>query len=185
MGSPVSWAELGQVMAPMMVFNYYADLAGTFAFDEVRAGVLSPEVLVTKEPVGVVGAIAPWNVPLFIASAKLAPSLAAGCTVVYKPAPETPLDAFRLAELFSEAGLPEGVLSVLPAGREVGEHLVTHPGVDKVSFTGSALAGKRIGGLCGSASSAARSSSGASRRPSSSTTPICRRRSPPCCPTPP
>ena len=103
----------------------------------------------TKEPVGVVGAIAPWNVPLFIAAAKLAPSLAAGCTVVYKPAPETPFDAFRLAEIFTEAGLPKGVLSVIPAGREVGEHLVTHPGVDKISFTGSAVGGKRIGGLCG------------------------------------
>ena len=149
MGSPVSWAQLAQVMAPMMIFNYYAGLADTFKFDEVRTGLLSPEVLVTKEPVGVVGAIAPWNVPLFIAAAKLAPSLLAGCTVVYKPAPETPLDAFRLAEIFSEAGLPEGVLSVLPAGREVGEHLVTHPGVDKISFTGSTVAGKKIGGLCG------------------------------------
>jgi len=149
MGSPVSWAQLGQVLAPTMVFNYYAGLADSFAFDEVRSGVLNPEVLVTKEPVGVVGAVAPWNVPLFIAAAKLAPSLLAGCTVVYKPAPETPLDAFRLAEIFSAAGLPEGVLSVVPAGREVGEHLVTHPGVDKVSFTGSTAAGKRIGGLCG------------------------------------
>src|SRR5262249_42633620 len=82
MGSPVSWAQLAQVMAPMMIFNYYAGLADTFAFDEVRTGLLSPEVLVTKEPVGVVGAIAPWNVPLFIAAAKLAPSLLAGCTVV-------------------------------------------------------------------------------------------------------
>jgi betaine-aldehyde dehydrogenase len=149
MGSPVSWAQLGQVLAPSMVFNYYAGLAGTFAFDEVRAGVLNPEILVTKEPVGVVGAIAPWNVPLFIAAAKLAPALAAGCTVVFKPAPETPLDAFRLAEIFADAGLPEGVLSVVPAGREVGEHLVTHPDVDKVSFTGSSAAGRRIGGLCG------------------------------------
>ncbi len=149
MGSPVSWAQLGQVLAPTMIFNYYAELAGTFTFDEVRTGVLNPKVLVTKEPVGVVAAIAPWNVPLFIAAAKLAPSLAAGCTVVFKPAPETPLDAFRLAEIFAEAGLPEGVLSVVPAGREVGEHLVTHPGVDKVSFTGSTAAGKRIGGLCG------------------------------------
>jgi len=96
-----------------------------------------------------VAAIAPWNVPTFIAAAKLAPSLAAGCTVVFKPAPETPLDANRLAEIFTEAGLPEGVLSVVPAGREAGEHLVTHPGVDKVSFTGSTVAGKRIGGLCG------------------------------------
>ena len=95
----------------------YADLAATYAFDEVRAGLLNPQVLVTKEPVGVVGAIAPWNVPLFIAAAKLAPSLVAGCTVVFKPAPETPLDAFRLAEIFTDAGLPEGVLSVVPAGQ--------------------------------------------------------------------
>jgi aldehyde dehydrogenase (NAD+) len=149
MGSPFSWAQLAQVFAPSMIFNYYAGLATTFAFDEIRTGLVNPGMLVTKEPVGVVGAIAPWNVPLFLAAAKLAPSLAAGCTVVFKPAPETPLDAFRLAEIFSEAGLPEGVLSVLPAGREVSEHLVTHPGVDKISFTGSTLAGKKIGGLCG------------------------------------
>jgi betaine-aldehyde dehydrogenase len=132
-----------------MIFNYYADLATTYAFDEVRTGMLNPQVLVTKEPVGVVGAIAPWNVPLFIAAAKLAPSLAAGCSVVYKPAPETPFDAFRLAEIFADAGLPKGVLSVVPAGREVSEHLVKHPGVDKISFTGSGVGGKRIGGLCG------------------------------------
>jgi betaine-aldehyde dehydrogenase len=149
MGAPITFSNLGQVMAPMMIFNYYADLAGTFAFDEVRDGLLNPKVLVTKEPVGVVGAIAPWNVPLFIAAAKLAPSLAAGCAVVYKPAPETPLDAFRLAEIFEECGLPKGVLSVVPAGREVSEHLVRHPGVDKISFTGSGVGGKRIGGLCG------------------------------------
>ncbi len=149
MGSPITFSGMGQVLAPMMIFNYYADLAGTFAFDEVRTGVLNPNMLVTKEPVGVVGAIAPWNVPLFIAAAKLAPSLAAGCTVVYKPAPETPFDAFRLAEIFTEAGLPKGVLSVVPAGREVSEHLVKHPGVDKISFTGSGVGGKRIGGLCG------------------------------------
>ncbi len=149
MGSPITFSGMGQVLAPMMIFNYYADLAPTFAFDEVRTGVLNPQVLVTKEPVGVVGAIAPWNVPLFIAAAKLAPSLAAGCSVVYKPAPETPFDAFRLAEIFADAGLPKGVLSVVPAGREVSEHLVTHPGVDKISFTGSGVGGKRIGGLCG------------------------------------
>ncbi len=149
MGSPITFSTLGQVLAPTMIFNYYAELAKTFAFDEVRTGLLNPEVLVTKEPVGVVGAIAPWNVPLFIAAAKLAPSLLAGCSVVYKPAPETPFDAFRLAEIFSECGLPKGVLSVVPAGREVSEHLVTHAGVDKISFTGSGVGGKRIGGLCG------------------------------------
>jgi aldehyde dehydrogenase (NAD+) len=149
MGSPISFATMAQVLAPSMIFSYYADLASTFAFDEVRTGLLSPQVLVTKEPVGVVGAIAPWNVPLFIAAAKLAPALVAGCTVVYKPAPETPFDAFRLAEIFEDAGLPKGVLSVIPAGREVSEHLVKHPGVDKISFTGSGVGGKRIGGLCG------------------------------------
>ncbi|HEY3841992.1 MAG TPA: aldehyde dehydrogenase family protein, partial [Acidimicrobiales bacterium] len=85
MGSPISFSTLGQVLAPTMIFSYYAELAKTFAFDEVRAGMLNPQVLVTKEPVGVVGAIAPWNVPLFIAAAKLAPSLLAGCSVVYKP----------------------------------------------------------------------------------------------------
>jgi aldehyde dehydrogenase (NAD+) len=149
MGSPISFSTMAQVLAPSMIFSYYADLASTFAFDEVRTGLLHPQVLVTKEPVGVVGAIAPWNVPLFIAAAKLAPSLVAGCTVVYKPAPETPFDAFRLAEIFTEAGLPKGVLSVIPAGREVSEHLVKHSGVDKISFTGSGVGGKRIGGLCG------------------------------------
>jgi aldehyde dehydrogenase (NAD+) len=149
MGSPITFSGMGQVLAPTMIFNYYADLATTYSFDEIRSGMLNPQVLVTKEPVGVVGAIAPWNVPLFIAAAKLAPSLAAGCTVVYKPAPETPFDAFRLAEIFTEAGLPKGVLSVIPAGREVSEHLVTHEGVDKISFTGSGVGGKRIGGLCG------------------------------------
>jgi len=149
MGSPITFSTLGQVLAPTMIFSYYAELAKSFAFDEVRTGILNPQVLVTKEPVGVVGAIAPWNVPLFIAAAKLAPSLLAGCAVVYKPAPETPFDSFRLAEIFTQCGLPKGVLSVIPAGREVSEHLVKHPGVDKITFTGSGVGGKRIGGLCG------------------------------------
>jgi aldehyde dehydrogenase (NAD+) len=148
MGSPVGWGTLAQVMAPSMIFTYYAGLAASYPFEEVRQGLLG-QVLVRREPAGVVGAIAPWNVPLFIAAAKLAPSLLAGCTVVFKPAPETPLDANRLAELFSDAGLPKGVLSVVPAGREVGEHLVRHPRVDKISFTGSTAAGKRIGAICG------------------------------------
>jgi betaine-aldehyde dehydrogenase len=148
MGSPVSWATMGQVLAPSMIFDYYAGLASTYRFDDLRQGLMG-QVLVRNEPVGVVGAIAPWNVPMFIAAAKLAPALVAGCTVVFKPAPETPLDAFRLAELFEEAGLPKGVLSVVPAGREVGEHLVRHPEVDKISFTGSTVAGKKIGAICG------------------------------------
>jgi aldehyde dehydrogenase (NAD+) len=148
MGSPISWGTMAQVLAPTMIMDYYAGLAPSFAFDDVRSGLMG-QVLVAKEPVGVVAAISPWNVPLFIAAAKLSPALVAGCTVVFKPAPETPLDSFKLAELFEEAGLPKGVLSVLPAGREVGEYLVRHPGVDKVSFTGSTVAGKKIGAICG------------------------------------
>ena len=110
-----------------MILDYYAGLSSTFAFDTVQDGLMGP-VLVTKEPVGVVAAITPWNVPLFLACAKLAPALLSGSTVVFKPAPETPLDANLLAEIFAEAGLPKGVLNVVPAGREVGAHLVSHPG---------------------------------------------------------
>lgn len=148
MGSPVSWATLGQVMAPTMILDYYAGLAASFAFDRVQPGLMG-QVLVRREPVGVVAAVTPWNVPLFLAAAKLAPALLAGCTVVFKPAPETPLDGLRLAQLFADAGLPEGVLSVVPAGRQTGEHLVRHPAVDKVSFTGSTAAGRAIGAICG------------------------------------
>jgi betaine-aldehyde dehydrogenase len=147
-GSPIGWGTLAQVLAPSMILDYYAGLAGSYPFEELRDGTMG-KLLVSKEPVGVVAAITPWNVPLFIAAAKLAPALLAGCSVVLKPSPEAALDANRLAELFNEAGLPKGVLSVLPGGRETGEHLVGHPGVDKVSFTGSAAAGKRIGAACG------------------------------------
>jgi aldehyde dehydrogenase (NAD+) len=148
MGSPVSWGLLAQVLAPTMILDYYAGLGSTFQFDTVRDGLLGP-VMVAKEPVGVVAAITPWNVPLFLAAAKLAPALLSGSTVVFKPAPETPLDANLLAEILETAGLPKGVLSVVPAGREVGEHLVNHPHINKVSFTGSSLAGKKIGAACG------------------------------------
>ena len=149
MGSALKIGKAAQVTSPLAILNYYAALGSTYSFDEIRPGMTVEEVLVTKEPVGVVGAIAPWNVPLFMSISKLAPSLLAGCTVVYKPAPETPLDAYLLAEVFAEAGLPEGVLSVVPAGREASEHLVTHPDVDKISFTGSTVAGRRIAELCG------------------------------------
>jgi len=148
MGSPVSWGLLAQVLAPTMVLDYYAGMGSTFAFDTVKDGLLGP-VMVTKEPIGVVAAITPWNVPFFLAASKLAPALLSGSSVVFKPAPETPLDANVFAEILAEAGLPKGVLSVVPAGREVGEYLVNHPGVNKVSFTGSTVAGKKIGAACG------------------------------------
>ena len=149
MGSPISWAIMGQVFASTMVLDYYTGLARAYPFEELRDGVLGNKALVRKEAVGVAGAIVPWNVPLFVTMLKLGPAMAAGATVVLKPAPETPLDAFLLAEALLEAGLPPGVVNIDPAGREVGEHLVTHPGVDKNGFTGSTAAGKRIAALCG------------------------------------
>ena len=147
-GSPFSFSQMGQVFASTMVLDYYASLAGTFHFEEVRNGIMGP-VLVRREPIGVAAAIIPWNVPLFTAVLKLGPALLAGCTVVLKPAPETPLDAYLLAEALAEVGIPKGVVNIVVAGREVSEHLVTHPGVDKIGFTGSTAAGRRIGGLAG------------------------------------
>jgi len=148
MGTPISFSRMGQVMAANMVLDYFTNLTRSYPFEEVRPGMLGP-ALVRREAVGVVGAIVPWNVPLFVTMLKLAPALASGSTVVLKPAPETPLDAMLLAEAVEQAGFPAGVFNVVPAGREVGEHLVTHPGVDKISFTGSTAAGRRIASLCG------------------------------------
>ena len=100
--------------------------------------------LIVREPVGVVGAIIPWNGPVATASFKLAAPLATGCTVVLKPAPEGPVSTFLLAEAIEAAGLPEGVVSLLPGGRETGAHLVAHPDVDHVAFTGSTVAGREV-----------------------------------------
>ena len=95
------------------------------------------------------GAIVPWNVPLFVTMLKSAPAPGVRLHRRAQPAPETPLDAYLLAEAVQEAGLPGGVLNIVQAGREVGEHIVTHPDVDKISFTGSTVAGKKIAALCG------------------------------------
>ncbi len=110
----------------------------------------SPHAYIVHEPVGVVAAIAPWNVPYMIMCAKLAPSLLSGCAVIMKPSPETPLEGYIIAECAEEAGLPAGVINLVPGEREASDHLVNNPGVDKVSFTGSTLAGKRIAEVCGS-----------------------------------
>ena len=148
MGCAISQAPQAQTGMVAPLFDYYAGLIRSYEFERsVDAG--ERHGLVTNEPVGVVAAIIPWNAPVTLAAWKVAPALAAGCTIVVKPPPEAPLSNFVLAEALAEAGVPEGVVSVLPAGREVGEHLVTHPDVDKVAFTGSTAAGKRIMSLCG------------------------------------
>ncbi|WP_435280384.1 aldehyde dehydrogenase [Streptomyces koelreuteriae] len=142
-GSPYSWSVLAQAFGAVMVWDSAITVARNFTYEERRDGVLG-RILVRREPVGVVAAVAPWNVPQFVAAAKLAPALLTGCTAVLKPSPESPLDAYLLGEIAREAGLPEGVLSILPADRDVSEYLVGHPGIDKVSFTGSVAAGKRV-----------------------------------------
>ena len=131
-----------------MMLNSFIGVAQDYPWEEERAGVFG-NVIVRREPVGVVAGIVPWNVPQFVTMSKLAPALLAGCSIIVKPAPETPLDSYLMAELLDEAGIPKGVVSFLPAGREVGEHLVRHPGVDKVAFTGSTAAGRRIASICG------------------------------------
>jgi betaine-aldehyde dehydrogenase len=114
----------------------------------VRPGGVS-WALIDREPVGVVGAIAPWNGPFYFAILKSIPALLAGCTVVLKPALETPLDAFYVGDALYRAGLPQGAFSIVPGDGVIGEHLVRHPGVDKVTFTGSTEVGRRVGALCG------------------------------------
>ncbi|OEJ22815.1 aldehyde dehydrogenase [Streptomyces agglomeratus] len=148
MGSPISFSNQLQAPVPVMVLDYYRELAATFPFEQDRAGLSGP-ARILREPMGVVGQIVPWNAPLILTMVNLAPALIAGCTVVLKPAPETPLDAYLLAEAALEAGLPPGVLNIVPADRENSEALVRHPLVDKISFTGSSAVGRRIGALCG------------------------------------
>ncbi|WP_030571566.1 aldehyde dehydrogenase [Streptomyces aureocirculatus] len=146
-GTPFTSSVMVQALSAMMVWDAAITTARGFVYEEARAGVLGP-ILVRREPVGVVAAVVPWNVPQFTAAAKLAPALLAGCPVVLKTSPEAPLDAYILAEIVAAAGLPEGVLSIVCADREVSEYLVGHPGVDKVSFTGSVAAGKRVMEVC-------------------------------------
>ncbi len=148
MGCPITLSTRMQSVGTRMLLDAFLELAPRYQWSDIRRSVTG-NALVTREPVGVVAAIVPWNAPLQIAIIKLAPALLAGCTAILKPSPETALSAYLLAEIFEQAGLPEGVLNVVVAGRAVSEHLVRHPGVDKVSFTGSTAAGRRIAAICG------------------------------------
>ena len=131
------------------MFDYYADLAATFPFEEQHQPSLGGFGLLVREPVGVVGAIIPWNGPLSLIVYKIAPALLAGCTVVIKASPEAPGEAYLVAEIAEKLGLPAGVLNVVTADREVSELLVRDPRVDKIAFTGSTAAGRRIASLLG------------------------------------
>jgi aldehyde dehydrogenase (NAD+) len=147
-GAPISFAQRAQVALPWTMMNAFCDLADTYQWREARRGLYGADIQIRREPVGVVAAIVPWNMPQFLIVTKLIPALLAGCTVVLKPAPESPLNALLLAEMITESDLPQGVVSVLPGDASVGEYLVKHPGVDKVSFTGSTAAGKAVAAAC-------------------------------------
>ena len=131
------------------VFRYYAGLGETFAWEEKHTSSMGLPALLVREPVGVVAAIVPWNAPHSIMAYKAAAALIAGCTVIVKASPEAPASPYFFAEICEEVGLPKGVVNVLTADREVSELLVRNPGIDKVSFTGSTAAGRKIASICG------------------------------------
>jgi betaine-aldehyde dehydrogenase len=145
-GVPITFAHARE-MGPVAVFGYFEQLARSFPFREVRPGAMAP-ALIVREPAGVIGAVVPFNGPLMSAAAKIAPALAAGCPIVFKPAPETPLDAFVLAEAAEAANVPAGVVNIVPGDAAAGAALVAHPGIDRVVFTGSTAAGRAISEAC-------------------------------------
>jgi aldehyde dehydrogenase (NAD+) len=149
-GTPVRLASAANSHGAADHLRYYAGLAREISLDEERPAARG-RTIVHREPVGVVGMIVPWNYPIGLIHFKLAPALAAGCTAVIKPSPETALSSYLFADAVLESGLPAGVVNVVPGGRETGEYLVLHRGVDKIAFTGSTAAGRRIAALCGEA----------------------------------
>jgi aldehyde dehydrogenase (NAD+) len=150
-GKPVKLAQYVDVRGTVAHLRYFA--GWTTKIEGSVLPVTAPDMLcyTRREPVGVAGQIVPWNFPLLMAAWKIAPALAAGCTVVLKPAEQTPLSALRLGELALEAGLPEGVLNVITGDGSTGAALVAHPGVDKIAFTGSTAVGREIGATAGRA----------------------------------
>ncbi|MDV7089342.1 aldehyde dehydrogenase [Rhodococcus opacus] len=147
-GMPISLSRVSNGSAPAAILRMYSDMIENVAIEDVRPSS-NGSTIVRREPIGVVGAITPWNSPQMIAMMKIAPALAMGCTIVLKPSPETSLDAFALGEAASAAGLPSGVLNIVPGDHRTGSILVSNPEVDKISFTGSTTAGRIIGAECG------------------------------------
>jgi len=143
-----SYAKYGGKGA-QRTFDGFAGLAATFPFEEPAKPTVGQFGLLVREPVGVVGAIIPWNAPMDLIANKVAPALLAGCTVILKCSPEAPGEGYVIAEAAEAAGLPPGVLNVVTADREVSELLVRDPRVDKITFTGSTAAGRRIASICG------------------------------------
>src|SRR3954464_4200795 len=148
-GKPVKFARAVDVASTVAHLDYFAGWPTKIEGDVIPVSARDVLCYTQREPVGVCGQIIPWNFPLLMASWKVAPALAAGCTIVLKPAEQTPLTALRLGELALEAGIPPGVLNVLTGDGETGAALVKHPGVDKIAFTGSTAVGREIGSKAG------------------------------------
>lgn len=144
LGCPLWFSRAAHVPNPIRHTRYYADLAEMYEVDEIRTDENGFRSLVTQEPVGVVGAITPWNGPMSTPSIKVMPALAAGCSVILKPPTLTPLSSMAFADALTEAGLPPGVLNIVPATRDAANVLVHHPEVDKLAFTGSTETGKSL-----------------------------------------
>ena len=148
-GMPVNVGRQMEAVFPPTLLRYYAGLVENTPIDETRSALFGGSTLVRRVAIGVVGAIVPWNFPASLAAFKYAPALAAGCTIVLKPSPETVLDSYVLGEAVEEAGLPAGTVNIVPGGRETGAYLVAHRDVDKVAFTGSTAAGRSVAETCG------------------------------------
>lgn len=148
-GMTISLASGFEAVVPSALCRYYAHLARTTPTSSVRDGLLGGKLEIQRQPYGVAAAIVPWNFPQTLAVMKVAPALAAGCTIVVKPDVQTALDSTFLEEAANEAGIPAGVINIVPGGAAAGSALVAHPGVDKVSFTGSTEVGRQVGATCG------------------------------------
>ena len=148
-GKPVTIARKVDVPGAVDHLRYYAGWPTKIEGETIPVAWPNMFVYTRKEPVGVCGQIIPWNFPLLMAAWKIAPALAAGCTVVLKPAEQTPLSAIRLGQLVLEAGFPEGVVNVITGDGETGAAIVDHPGVHKIAFTGSTAVGREIGAKAG------------------------------------
>lgn len=148
-GMPLSLSEQLESGYVCALLRYYAALTENMVVEERRPSPLGFDTLIRKGPVGVVGGIVPWNFPVVLSMMKIGPALATGCSIVLKPSPGTVFDCYIVAEAAAEAGIPAGVINWVPGGRELGAYLVSHPGIDKVAFTGSTGAGRKVAEVCG------------------------------------
>jgi acyl-CoA reductase-like NAD-dependent aldehyde dehydrogenase len=148
-GMPIALSPIIEGLTAAGTLRYMVSLLATSPVEEETSRFLGGDLVIRHEPIGVIAGIVPWNYPQTLSAFKYAPALAAGNTIVLKPSPETVLDSYVFAEAVIAAGLPAGVINIVPGGRELGAYLVQHRDVDKVAFTGSTAAGRQIAEICG------------------------------------